>query len=145
MQTSDVVFASMGVGSLGKISMFTYEGTQRFVTDSTLRIYRAKDSARIRPEVLCLFIQSEIGQEMIYRYVVGSTGIINIYDKDIAKIPIPILDNDTQHTIALNVQRSFSLRNHADSLIASAVKAVELAVESSEQSAINFITKENLS
>ena len=39
---NDVVFASMGVGSLGKVSLFSYDGDKPFVTDSTLRIYRAK-------------------------------------------------------------------------------------------------------
>lgn len=103
MRPGDVVFASMGVGSLGKISIFTYEGDKRFVTDSTLRIYRAKDNAKVLPEVLCMFLQSELGQKIIYRYVVGSTGIINIYDRDIARIPIPIFDSHTQQTISGHV------------------------------------------
>lgn len=83
LRTNDVVFASMGVGSLGKVSLFSYDGDKPFVTDSTLRIYRAKKHTHVLPEVLCIFLQSAIGQELIYRYVVGSTGIINIYDDDI--------------------------------------------------------------
>ncbi len=31
---NDVVFASMGVGSLGKVSLFSYDGDKPFVTDS---------------------------------------------------------------------------------------------------------------
>lgn len=100
---NDVVFASMGVGSLGKVSLFSYDGDKPFVTDSTLRIYRAKETACVLPEVLCIFLQSTIGQELIYRYVVGSTGIINIYDDDIAKIPIPVLDAEIQKDIAAKV------------------------------------------
>lgn len=132
LKRGDVVFASMGVGSLGKVSMFTYEGGKRFVTDSTLKIYRAKDGARVLPEVLCLFLQSEIGQKLIYRYVVGSTGIINIYDRDIASIPIPILPPDIQHDIASRIQQSFTLRRQAETLIAQAVKSVEHAIEQEE-------------
>ena len=79
---NDVIFASMGVGSLGKVSLFSYDGDRPFVTDSTLRIYRAKKTARVLPEVLCVFLQTTVGQELIYRYVVGSTGIINIYDEE---------------------------------------------------------------
>lgn len=110
----DVVFASMGVGSLGKVSLFSYDGDKRFVTDSTLRIYRSKSTSKIKPEVLCVFLQSRIGQELIYRYVVGSTGIINIYDADIAKIPIPILDESVQKQIVAKVQESFALRHKSE-------------------------------
>ena len=142
LRLGDVVFASMGVGSLGKVSLFDYDGPQRFVTDSTLKIYRAKEGARVKPEVLCLFLQSEIGQEIIYRYVVGSTGIINIYDRDIATIPIPIFDEKTQNDIAENVQKSFILRRKSEKLIDIAVRAVELAIEHDENFAMNYILSE---
>lgn len=114
---NDVIFASMGVGSLGKVSLFSYDGDKAFVTDSTLRIYRAKEKGRVLPEVLCLFLQSEIGQELIYRYVVGSTGIINIYDDDMAKIPVPILEVEIQRDLAAKVQESFALRRQSKRLL----------------------------
>lgn len=136
---NDVVFASMGVGSLGKVSLFSYDGDKRFVTDSTLRIYRAKETARVLPEVLCVFLQSAIGQELIYRYVVGSTGIINIYDDDIAKIPIPVLDTEFQTDIAAKVQESFALRRQSKQLLEYAKQAVEIAVEQGEDDALAWL------
>ena len=102
------------------------------------------DSDAYNPETLLMLFKSELVQTLMKRGCSG-TILAAISEDELRKIPLPRIDNDTQHTISLNVQRSFSLRNQADSLIASAVKAVELAVESSEQSAINFITKENLS
>lgn len=139
ISNNDVVFASMGVGSLGKVSLFSYEGEERFVTDSTLRIYRAKETTRILPEVLCVFLQSTIGQELIYRYVVGSTGIINIYDEDIAKIPIPVLDMEIQKNIAEKVQESFVLRRHSKQLLEYAKQAVDMAVEQGEDVALAWL------
>ena len=139
IKTGDVVFASMGVGSLGKVSIFTYDGEKQFVTDSTLRIYRAKPTAKVRPEVLCVFLQSKLGQELIYRYVVGSTGIINIYDNDIARIPIPVFDDDTQEKIAVKVQESFALRRQSKKLLEYAKQAVEMAIEQGEDVAIAWL------
>lgn len=136
---NDVIFASMGVGSLGKVSLFSYDGDKQFVTDSTLRIYRAKKTARILPEVLCVFLQSAIGQELIYRYVVGSTGIINIYDDDIAKIPIPVLDAEIQKDIAAKVQESFALRRQSKQLLEYAKQAVEMAIEQGEDAALAWL------
>lgn len=139
---NDVIFASMGVGSLGKVSLFSYDGDKPFVTDSTLRIYRAKETTRVLPEVLCIFLQSAIGQELIYRYVVGSTGIINIYDDDIAKIPIPVLDAELQKDIAAKVQESFVLRRQSKQLLEYAKQAVEMAIEQGEDAALARL-KEN--
>ena len=136
---NDVIFASMGVGSLGKVSLFSYDGDRTFVTDSTLRIYRAKETARVLPEVLCIFLQSTIGQELIYRYVVGSTGIINIYDDDIAKIPIPVLDKEIQKDIADKVQESFALRRQSKQLLEYAKQAVEMAIEQGEDAALAWL------
>lgn len=136
---NDVIFASMGVGSLGKVSLFSYDGDKQFVTDSTLRIYRAKKTARVLPEVLCVFLQSTIGQELIYRYVVGSTGIINIYDDDIAKIPIPVLDSKLQKDIATKVQESFNLRRQSKQLLEYAKQAVEMAIEQGEDIAMVWL------
>ena len=136
---NDVIFASMGVGSLGKVSLFYYDGDKLFVTDSTLRIYRAKETTRVLPEVLCMFLQSTIGQELIYRYVVGSTGIINIYDDDIARIPIPVLDTEIQKDIAAKVQESFELRRQSKQLLEYAKQAVEMAIEQGEAAALAWL------
>ncbi len=139
LKKNDVVFASMGVGSLGKVSLFSYDGEKQFVTDSTLRIYRAKSSCCVLPEVLCVFLQSPLGQEMIYRYVVGSTGIINIYGDDKAKIPIPVLDMDVQKEIAAKVQKSFALRKQSKQLLEYAKQAVEMSIEQGEDVAMAWL------
>ncbi len=136
---NDVIFASMGVGSLGKVSLFSYDGNKLFVTDSTLRIYRAKETTRVLPEVLCIFLQSEIGQELIYRYVVGSTGIINIYDDDIAKIPVPVLNVKIQKDIADKVQESFALRHQSKKLLEYAKQAVEMAIKQGEAASLIWL------
>lgn len=139
IENNDVIFASMGVGSLGKVSLFSYDGDRPFVTDSTRRIYRAKKTACILPEVLCVFLQSTVCQELIYRYVVGSTGIINIYDDDIAKIPIPVLDAAIQKDIAEKVQESFALRRQSKQLLEHAKQAVEMAIEQGEDTALAWL------
>lgn len=137
LQKGDVVFASMGVGSLGKTSI--YYGSKLLVTDSTLKIFRRKNNGMILPEVLMLFLQSNIGQEMIYKYVVGSTGIINIYDKDINRISIPLLDSSVQQILANSVQKSFVLRDQSEQLLETAKHAVEVAIEKNESEALKCL------
>ena len=101
---NDVVFASMGVGSLGKVSLFSYDGDKPFVTDSTLRIYRAKKHTHVLPEVLC--IKKEIDLRPIIRAVVEKHRYQNL------------IINETQfvHDFYDAVMREISekLRNYID-------------------------------
>lgn len=83
--------------------------------------------------------QNSLALTLIYRYVVGSTGIINIYDDDIAKIPIPILDEEIQKDIAKKVQNSFALRRQSKQLLEYAKQAVEMAIEQGEDAALAWL------
>ena len=96
------------------------------VTSGALLHLRVKDTDEILPDYLT---ERDTNGAIIQHWRL----------EDIAKVIIPILDSDTQTSIAHSLQRSFSLRKNSDSLIRSAVHAVELAVESSEQSALTFI------
>ena len=90
-----------------------------------------------------MLFKSELVQTLMKRGCSG-TILAAISEDELRKIHLPKIDEETQHTIAHNVQRSFSLRRKSELLIAAAVKAVELAVELGEQSALNFISQENL-
>lgn len=138
LKKKDVVFASMGVGSLGKVGMFTGDG--EYTTDSTLKIYRAKDTCRVLPEVLLVYLGSRWAQELIYRYVVGSTGIINIYDTDINKIPVPLLNHDDQIDIANHITNFYSYKNLANKFLKLATYYIDFAISKSEEEA-NFAIK----
>lgn len=128
LKKEDVVFASMGVGSLGKINIF-YETGKKFTIDSTLRIFRKKNSVVVLPEVCCVFLSSPIGQELIYKYVVGTTGIISINDNDIKKLPLPCLKNKIQQKIADLVQKSHKSRKKAKELLNQSKQKVEEMIE----------------
>ncbi len=99
------------------------------------------DSDTYNPETLLMLFKSETVQTLMKRGCSG-TILAAISDDELRKIRLPHVDSDTQTSIAHSLQRSFSLRKKSDSLIRSAVHAVELAVESSEHTAINFISQE---
>ena len=54
-------------------------------------------------------------------------------------MPLPLLDKPTQNGIADRVQESFKLRRKSEELIKTAVRAVEIAIEESEEAARKFI------
>ncbi|MBQ4430099.1 MAG: hypothetical protein II877_01250, partial [Synergistaceae bacterium] len=61
---------------------------------------------------------------------------------DIARVVVPVVDQDTQQRISGHVRESFTLRRESQRLISLAVKSVEAAVEYGEDSAMNLITQE---
>ncbi len=65
-----------------------------------------------------------------------------IVDDDILNLPIPILPEKMQTKIKQKVTESFNLRKQSKHLLESAKKAVEMAIEQDEQTAIKWLQKE---
>lgn len=129
LKNLDVIFASMGVGSLGKVSIYyEFESEEKYTVDSTLRIFRPKNNT-ILSEVLTIYLNSMVGQELIYKYIVGSSGIINIYDNYLESFPIPLLDKNIQQKIAELVRKSHEARKKSKELLEEAKRKVEEMVE----------------
>jgi restriction endonuclease S subunit len=127
----DILFASMGVGSLGKTNMF-YEferPSKNFTIDSTLRIFRENKSSEVQSEVLAVYFKSRVGQELIYKYIVGSSGIISIYSHYLEDFPVPVLPQKVQTEIADLVQKSHAARQKSKALLDQAKHQVEQLIE----------------
>ena len=92
------------------------------------------------PLVLMLILNSIMGEYQLER--VGTGGVqTNISSNDINKIIIPILPDEIQAKIAELIQQSFTLKAQSEQLLATAKRAVELAIETNEQTALDYITE----
>lgn len=112
------------------------------VTSSALLHLRVKNPAELLPDYLTLVLNSDIVQLQAER---DSSGAIIQHWKpgDIANVLIPVLPYNMQQEISMKVQKSFTLRRQAEKLIKTAIRAVEIAIENNEDTAIAFI-KENV-
>lgn len=112
----------------------------RAVTSGALLHLRVKD-ASVLPDYLTLVLNSEIVQLQAER---DSNGAIIQHWKpyDIANVIIPVMPHDIQQEISDSVRESFRLRKESERMINLAVKSVELAIESNEESAINLIKEQ---
>ncbi len=89
-------------------------------------------------DVLPLVINSIIGQSQLER--IGTGGVqTNISAMDIKEILIPIIDSKKQEEIAELVEESFKLKVESERLLEVAKRAVEMAIEIDEATAIKFI------
>lgn len=90
---NDVLVASTGVGSLGKVA---YIDDDRICTiDGHVSVLRL-DTKKIDPSYLTAFLLSRYGQIQIERLYSGSTGQIEIYPDDIGQVLILLLDKNQQ-------------------------------------------------
>ena len=67
-----------------------------------------------------------------------------IVDDDILNLPIPILPDEKQTQIQQKVIESFNLRHQSKHLLKCAKRAVEIAIEQDEQTAIDWLETETL-
>ena len=138
VHTGQVIISSIE-GSLQSCALITEDYDSALCSTGFYVI----DSDTYNPETLLMLFKSETVQTLMKRGCSG-TILAAISDDELRKIRLPKIDSDTQHSISQLVQHSFSLRNTSESLIRSAVHAVEIAVESSEHFALNFISQEVL-
>ena len=123
-------------GSVGIAFKITED--MKAITSSALLHLRVNNTSEILPDYLTLVLNSEIVQLQAERDASGAI-IQHWKPSDIEKVVIPILPYDIQLEITKKVQQSFSLRRKADNLIQIAVKAVEIAIEQSEEIASKWL------
>jgi len=130
IENMDIVFASMGKGSLGKASLFyDFCTDKKFTIDSTLKIFRLKSNSKIQPEFIFVWLNSDLCYELILRDEIGSTGITSIYTQSISELLIPLVDLPTQQQISALIQESFALRKESERLLVEAKEMVEREIE----------------
>lgn len=136
--TKDTILFSKD-GSVG--IAYKMEEDVKAVTSGALLHFRVKDSTKVLPDYLTLVLNSEIVQLQAERDASGAI-IQHWKPSDIAKVIIPVLPYEAQNEIAQRVQESFALRREAKKLIGIAVKAVEIAIENDETTAIAWVEKQ---
>jgi len=105
-------------------------------------ILRLKNkSDRINNEYLTLVLNSILTKEQINRDVGGSV-ILHWRPDQVKETVIPILAEERQTEIQQKVTESFSLRKQSKHLLECAKRAVEIAIEQDEQTAIKCLENE---
>ena len=108
------------------------------VTSGALLHLTIKDTSKILPDYLTLVLNSQIVQLQAERDCNGAI-IQHWKPSDIENVRIPVLDMDKQKEISDKVQESFRLRKEAKQLLDNAIKAVEMAIETDEETALLWL------
>lgn len=128
MKNGDLILAAMGVGSLGRIS-YVFDDSSNAIIDGTLRILRSKEGFNNQVIPALLFLTSEYGQILIYKGIIGSTGIISLPDSHLKNIKIPIINSEAAEKITEIVLSSYNARKQSEQLLEQAKRRVEELIE----------------
>lgn len=99
------------------------------------------ENGRVNKETLLAFLHSKPLLAWSLKPNTGTSYPV-IVDDDILNLPIPILPERLQLEIQQKVTESFNLHTQSKHLLESAKKAVEMAIEQDEQSAIKWLKNE---
>lgn len=96
------------------------------------------DSAYYTPETLLVLFKSPPMQALIKKRCSGT--ILTSINKDfLVELPLPVVDTAVQETISAKIQQTFALRRQSDQLLNQAKRAVEIAIEQGEETAIAWL------
>lgn len=111
------------------------------ITSGAILHLKVKDEKRVIPEYLTLALNSNLVQMQAERDAGGSI-ILHWRVSEIENVVVPVIDYTKQREIAALVEKCFVLKQQSENLLDVAKRAVEVAIEQDEASALNFI-KEN--
>lgn len=93
---NDLLINSTGDGTIGRVAVYHYDFPA--VVDGHVSVIRFK-----KPEFAwyaAAYLLSDLGQHQIYRYINGSSGQVEIYPQDIARLWVPMTDSVKVEEIA---------------------------------------------
>ncbi|WFS64710.1 hypothetical protein CFBP4996_09130 [Agrobacterium leguminum] len=134
IEKGDVLVNGTGVGTIGRAAAYLHE--QKALPDNHVTVLR---SSRVDPIYLAVFLNSILGQLQIERHIKGSSGQIELYPSDIAKIVFWDAPDRVQTDVRDAVMSAFNQGRRARDLLEAAKRSVEIAIEDTETAAIAFL------
>ena len=133
VSTGDVIVSSIE-GSLDSIALIDEEYDQALCSTG----FHVVNSQAFNSETLLVLLKSIIGQLQLKKGCSG-TILTAINKEEFNKIILPIIAGEKQIQIQQKVVESFNLRKQSKHLLESAKRAVEIAIEQDEQTAIDYL------
>lgn len=137
-QQGEILFSKDG--SPG-IAYYLKDKPQRMVVSGGILRLQSKED-KINNEYLTLVLNSVLTQEQVKRDVGGSI-ILHWRPEQVKETVIPILPKGKQLQIQQKVTESFELRKQSKQLLENAKRAVEIAIEQDEKTAIKWLEISN--
>lgn len=136
VNTNDVIISSIE-GSLESCALVTKEYDNALCSTG----FYVVNSEKLNPETLLVLFKTEPIQALLKKGCSG-TILTAISKTELERIPIPLINTETQNKIKEQINKSFKLRNQSEDLLEVAKTAVEMAIEKDEKTAMEYIENE---
>lgn len=136
VKTGDLIVSSIE-GSLSSIALIDEE-YEHALCSTGFHVIKSKNYS---PETLLVLLKSMVGQLQLKKGCSG-TILTAINKEEFGKVVLPIISTKKQSQIQQKVTESFNLRKQAKHLLECTKRAVEMAIESDEQTAIDWLENE---
>lgn len=123
-------------GSVGEA--YCLHEDANFITSGAVLHLAVRNTEQVLPDYLTLALNSKLVRMQAERDAGGSI-ILHWRVSEIENVIVPVVDMTIQIQIADLVQQSFALKAESERLLATAKRAVEMAIETDEQKAIDYI------
>lgn len=134
VRKGDVIISSIE-GSLDSCALITQEYDNALCSTG----FYVLRSDKINSETLLVLFKSEPMQNLLKQSCSGT--ILTAINKDeFLNIPVPLIDKEKQQAIATLIEQSFALKKQSEHLLEVAKKAVEIAIEQNEETALQYIS-----
>jgi len=137
LKKNDVLLYSVGA-YIGKANVYLED--IKATIGSFLTLLRAKEE-KINDYVLMVFLNTDIGIMLSKQHQRGMAQQY-LYPYDIRTFPVPLLKADVQVRIQQQITESFSLRKQSKHLLECAKRAVEIAIEQDEDTAMQWLQEQ---
>ncbi len=128
----DLAFAM--IGSVGNVSIYK-SSTVGLVSNNLGTI---SPFNKTLSNYILLFLSSNIGQMLFEKYQTR-TAQPKIRKEDVENFLIPLIDDEKIKSISDKLEESFRLRKESKQLLDNAIKAVEMAIETDEETAMLWL------
>lgn len=134
IRKGDVLINGTGVGTIGRTAPYLLD--TEALPDNHVTILR---SDSIDPVFLSVMLNSVIGNMQVDKYYKGSSGQIELYPADLNEFIVWDAPKPVQQAIRNCIEEANQLEQQSQHLLNVAKQAVEIAIEQSEEAAMEFI------
>ncbi len=136
IEKGDILVNGTGVGTIGRAAAYLHG--QKALPDNHVTVLRTN---RIDPIYLAVFLNSPLGQLQLERHIKGSSGQIELYPNDIAKVMFWEAPQHVQTGVRNAILSAFNEERRTNELMEAAKRTVEVAIEEGEDAAMAFLDK----
>lgn len=137
IKNGDVLVNGTGEGTIGRAAPYLH--IQFALPDNHVTVLRTES---MDPVYLAAFLNSPLGRWQIERHIKGSSGQIELYPSDIARIIVWDAPADVQHAVRDSIMSAFENERRASELLEAAKRAVEIAIEDGEPAAVAYLDQQ---